>query len=343
VGEEDEFIVMHSLKRETKTPLQIVMMAAAVCLIAWSLSVHQTSAATVESRDVVSGTGHLPEIQAVLKSIRGKIIKTVIVTNDLGNKYLLVEVDYPDHILKAPHVDFYEIRDASDGRKIFDHVRTVRSLVFGSASISKLSGKPLGKAFPAIVIIDIDVGGNSPESSWHEYFVMEGDTSEFKVDWAGKLSAPRDIDGDGNVEFIIGRRAILDGCHPCWKDRQAVISLRDGKFVPVCKTFPSVIRSNIDFIKHFLEDTSYIPDWQNLTIREKDKMGYRLEVLAELAIGYAQIGENEEAQRYAREYVHDLGDPDHPILGTVIEAGKLAHLQCPVDAVLSDDPHWRTQ
>jgi hypothetical protein len=323
--------------------LQIVLIASTILLIVCSALSHQTYAEVYKAKGVAVDAGDQPGIQGTLNEIRGKIGKTMIVTNDKSNKYLLVEVDYPDHILKAPHVDFYEIRDVSDGRKVFDHVRTVRSVVFGSASINQLSGKPLGEEFPAIVIIDIDVGGNSPESSWHEYFVMEGETKEFKVDWAGKLSPPEDIDGDGKVEFTVGRRAILDGCHPCWKDRQAVIGLRDGKFVPVCKTFPSVIQANIDFIKHFLEGTSYIPGWQDMTIREKDKMGYRLEVLAELAIGYAQIGENEQAQRYAREYIHDLGNPDHPILDTVIKAGNLAHLQCPVNAVLSDDPHWRIQ
>ncbi len=68
-----------------------------------------------------------------------------------------------------------------------------------------------------------------------------------------------------------------------------------------------------------------------------------LEVIAELALAHAQIGENGWAEKYAQEYVGILGVSAHPLLDTVLEAKKLAHLQCPVEAILNDDPHWRRQ
>ena len=50
-----------------------------------------------------------------------------------------------------------------------------------------------------------------------------------------------------------------------------------------------------------------------------------------------------QRKKYAREYIGILGVSAHPLLDTVLKARELDHLQCPVDAVLNDDPHWRVQ
>lgn len=209
---------------------------------------------------IVFGKDSEPWLETTLQSLGGKIVNTAIIANDSGESYLLVAWEYPDIIVRAPHVDFYSIYDVPAEKgyksnrpyKVFELLRTVEAAEFGLAEILGVSGKPLGEDQPTMAVIRVYVGGNVPESTWYEYIILEGNTEKFELEWAGQISEPKDLDGDGKLEFTVGRWAKLDGCHPCWKDRQAVIGLRGGEFVPVCKTNPKPIHADIKWNKMFL-------------------------------------------------------------------------------------------
>ncbi len=97
---------------------------------------------------IVFGKDSEPWLETTLQSLGGKIVNTAIIANDSGERYLLVAWEFPDIIVRAPHVDFYSIYDVPAEKgyksnrpyKVFELLRTVEAAEFGLAEILAFPG-----------------------------------------------------------------------------------------------------------------------------------------------------------------------------------------------------------
>jgi hypothetical protein len=267
-----------------------------------------------------------------------------VVKNNRAEQYLLVEWVYAGESMAAPFVEFYKIKKMKDQPGTTFFLRAIHSVQFGHIYIQKSTGHPWYKGGSPVATIMVHEGGTLPSGFRNHFVLLEGNTREITPEWVEGLSGPEDEDGDGNAEFaakISNDEELVDGCKRCWTSVPSVLVSSEAGLVPACKSYRSKFSSheawNLRFINRI--DLGFQPAGSG----HQPAQSFRLELIANLALLYAQIGQHKWADLYGLEYARGHNNPSHPILEVLKKAKSLDHLQCPVSAALSDDPRWRVK
>ena len=162
----------------------------------------------------------------------------------------------------------------------------LRQIEGESISIREPSGRTVFPGEPPVVVIDIGLGGSNIENYFISLIQMTRNSVDIVPSYLGRPVDLSDIDGDGTYELVvIDNRwsGFFSGCGACGPHIPTFFSRKNGKFAPACNAHRAIYRAEIDKYRRFLDKARSLYE--------------KAEILANMALRYAQLGEFDRADR----------------------------------------------
>jgi hypothetical protein len=266
----------------------------------------------------------------------GAELKLATTLTNLREEMFLVTVwsfkhEYDD----GPFVYFHRLKFSKSGDPELEflfHFGGMYSMLVSPSGITLSPGEG------PVAVVSSWGGGNSYFANDISIIPMGGDLTRDLPSWAGHVRNLDDLDNNGNMELVTMNGYWGDyvpECEDCRIHVVEVLTRRNKTWVSACKEFGTSFQDYLKMSKAFLK--------RILAKNGNGKIVWQKEVLANLALAYAQIGDHEEAKKYASRLVQVTGNNDHPLVSFLQKAKSLDHLQCPVSAARSDDPRWHVK